>query len=211
MSLPLENYEPLGPLDDRLLDRLVDGEVPDVDRRGLLLRLESEPEGWRRCALAFLEAQSWHEALKPLAGAAGARPTILRDRQGRKPRPSYRIAALTTLAASVVAAFALGWVLHLQPTQPTQEASVADGSKSAPPANVEGPQPAPIDPASEPSRSRKPGETHVRVDPFVQKMEQRGFRAQTQERLLSMKLKDGRKLDVPVQEVRLWYVRNRTY
>jgi hypothetical protein len=45
------------------LDRLVDGELNDDDRRETLLRLEREPEGWRLCALAFLEAQCWKQEL----------------------------------------------------------------------------------------------------------------------------------------------------
>jgi len=45
--------------DQRLLDLLVDGELNDADRRELLLRLERAPDGWRRCAAAFLEAQAW--------------------------------------------------------------------------------------------------------------------------------------------------------
>jgi hypothetical protein len=51
MNLPM-NHKPLNPAEDRLLDRLVDGELGEVERRELLLRLESEPGGWRRCALA---------------------------------------------------------------------------------------------------------------------------------------------------------------
>ncbi len=49
---------------DDLLDRLVDGEMPDAERRTLLLALDARPDEWRRCALAFLEAQSWKEVLK---------------------------------------------------------------------------------------------------------------------------------------------------
>jgi len=46
------------------LDLLVDGELDEPDRRTLLQRLEQQPDGWRRCALAFLEAQSWHRELR---------------------------------------------------------------------------------------------------------------------------------------------------
>jgi hypothetical protein len=55
---------------DAWLDRLVDGEVAEPQRRALLSRLEQSPDGWRHCALAFLEAQAWREALEP--GAVGA-------------------------------------------------------------------------------------------------------------------------------------------
>lgn len=50
--------------DERDLDRLVDGELDEATRRRLLTQLEQTPDGWRRCALAFLEAQAWHSALR---------------------------------------------------------------------------------------------------------------------------------------------------
>ena len=55
--------------DPAALDRLVDGELPDTQRRELLTSLEQQPDGWRQCALAFLEAQSWGEALEKRAHA----------------------------------------------------------------------------------------------------------------------------------------------
>ena len=47
--------------DQRRFDLLVDGELSEADRRTLLSRLDEQPDGWRRCALAFLEAQSWRK------------------------------------------------------------------------------------------------------------------------------------------------------
>jgi len=53
--------------DPQILDRLVDGELAETERREVLRTLERQPDGWRQCALAFLEAQSWGEALTQLA------------------------------------------------------------------------------------------------------------------------------------------------
>jgi len=58
------NDELLNADDIRLLDRLIDGELDDAERRALLLRLEQAPDGWRRCALAFLENQAWRGEAK---------------------------------------------------------------------------------------------------------------------------------------------------
>jgi hypothetical protein len=44
--------------DDVKLDRLVDGELSADEYRALVASLDEEPGGWRRCALAFLEAQA---------------------------------------------------------------------------------------------------------------------------------------------------------
>jgi hypothetical protein len=53
--------------DPQILDRLVDGELAEAERREVLQTLERQPDGWRQCALAFLEAQSWGDALTELA------------------------------------------------------------------------------------------------------------------------------------------------
>ncbi len=48
---------------DQELDRLVDGELDEQAYRDVLRKLEMEPDGWRRCALAFLERQAWEREL----------------------------------------------------------------------------------------------------------------------------------------------------
>jgi hypothetical protein len=47
--------------------------------------------------------------------------------------------------------------------------------------------------------------------PVVKHWEQRGYRADTQKRRVSMELKDGRKLELPVEEIQFRYVGGRTY
>jgi hypothetical protein len=213
MNLPIEHRQTPSPADDRFLNRLVDGELSDVERRDLLLRFENEPDGWRRCALAFLEDQNWRETFGPLAATAPAtaRPVIVPDNPGRK-LGSWRPAArLTGLAASLVLAFALGWALRSEPAQTAPDARVAKGAISLPATPPEPPQPAPTRFATQEARPSKPAESPTPFDAVVKSWEHRGYRAETQKRLVSMELKDGRKLDLPVHEVRLRYVGGRTY
>ena len=209
MNLPMTNQ------DDRLLDLLVDGELPDAERRDLLLRFEREPDGWRRCALAFLEVHTWREALSPLAGPAQKRqePSSPPVRVGRNRvrLPSLR---LTGLAAAFLLVFALGWAFRarmarLDPGTPTlprpQESAVLLPASPAPSASA----PADLARQEQPGpRSRKPASV---VDPLIKRWEQQGFSAETQERLVSMALKDGRKLNLPIREVRVRYVGDHTY
>jgi hypothetical protein len=49
--------------DPQVFDRLVDGELAETERRDVLQTLERQPDGWRQCALAFLEAQTWGQTL----------------------------------------------------------------------------------------------------------------------------------------------------
>ena len=53
--------------EDRVYDLLVDGELDEDRRRTLLGSLDNKPGGWRRCALAFLEAQSWGQEFRSLS------------------------------------------------------------------------------------------------------------------------------------------------
>ncbi len=96
--------------ESRVLDRLVDGELSQADRRALLAALEDEPGAWRRCALAFLESQTWRWQLAQVAsepllaqavssgGAAPPSGAVRRDGFG----------AWLAIAAGLLVAFALG-------------------------------------------------------------------------------------------------------
>ncbi len=82
----------------------MDGDLEPGARRLLLAALADEPGGWQRCALTFLEAQSWRKASRQLAaepggGPSGARPPVA--------QPLWRRREVRRLAGSVVAAAAV--------------------------------------------------------------------------------------------------------
>ncbi|MGH7200161.1 MAG: hypothetical protein ACREJB_06120 [Planctomycetaceae bacterium] len=89
------------------LDRLVDGELSESERRGLIARFDELPDGWRRCALAFLEAQAWRTAMGPLAADAGGEAPVKKLGVSEKAKLSDRRRWLR-LAVSVLLAFGLG-------------------------------------------------------------------------------------------------------
>src|SRR5690606_35965751 len=60
-SQPLDSLEPEEL--QHLLDRLVDGELAPPEQQALLRHLDQIESGWRRCALAFVEAQVWKQEL----------------------------------------------------------------------------------------------------------------------------------------------------
>ncbi len=116
-------------LDDILLDRLVDGELSRDEYVAVVRSLENVPEGWRRCALAFLEAQAWQRELGSVRDNAACRdsvsqralqqssvplnPAAERNTIGRSTASGQRDTAnrwllLLATAASFLVAFGLG-------------------------------------------------------------------------------------------------------
>lgn len=109
---------------EELIDQMVDGGMtPDELRRGIE-RLDAAPEGWRRCALAFLEAQSWTDAFRSMGTTIGEDPETQADTLSRSittlsqvpimphavPRRSQIAVALAAGIACI--AFSLGWLSH---------------------------------------------------------------------------------------------------
>jgi len=118
----MNNYDH-GKIDSRELDRLVDGELTTDEYRNLLVSLDDQPNGWRQCALAFLEAQAWKQAAqKPILTVdrfnegEDANLHVRSGRSNMAPIPTDRIPRNPTSgrfmfaasAASFLLAFALG-------------------------------------------------------------------------------------------------------
>ncbi len=108
-------------LDPARLDLLVEGELADAERRALLESLDAAPDGWKRLATAFLEAQAWRAALADVAPL----PTMAMPAPAA---PRRRWAPIAAVAASLLAAFAGGWLLHAPQTPAVpQIAALAEG------------------------------------------------------------------------------------
>jgi hypothetical protein len=97
--------------DDERIDRLVDGELTRQEYRELLTLLARHPDGWRRCALAFLEAQAWQRELGSMQLEDIRPPASSRATSRSKKRLSHWL-SLLALAASFLMMFALGVAYH---------------------------------------------------------------------------------------------------
>ena len=142
--------DPLNTPDDGRFDLLVDGELSEAERRQLLASLDDLPDGWRRCALAFLEAQSWQDGMGAVQreAVAGAAPRAVR----RARFPGGLLGTLAAMAASFMLALGLGlglkgvWPSGPQPgTSPSELAEVAEQVPAQPP-DSEQPVPSSADP-----------------------------------------------------------------
>ena len=108
MSPTDDNFDDSLPtLDDRRFDLLVDGELPESERQNLLSTLDDLPGGWRRCALAFLEAQSWKDELGDMRQESISPPQAAPARR-RSGFLGGRWTTLLAAAASFLVALGLG-------------------------------------------------------------------------------------------------------
>jgi anti-sigma factor RsiW len=217
---------------DSAIDRLVGGELADTERRELLTRLENDPDGWRRCALAFLEDQAWRSAIAG-DGVSASRTGPIPASLPRAQRPRFSIRRLSVAAMVLAATFAAGLALG--------GASRDRGSvEIAPPVTIAKNEPT-LPPSAEPIREvgwinlvdQASGESPPQrvpilsgpglddhwlsqqpssVPEYVRTLwERQGYQVEEHRRLVSVQLEDGRRVSIPVDEVALQYVGQKTF
>ncbi len=101
--------------DNLIFDRLADGELSLAERQELLSSLDSRTDGWRCCALALLEAQTWRSEFRSFV-KDGALPTVVRV-EATAPtslpaRPTKWLKSSMAMAASALLAFGIGWNMN---------------------------------------------------------------------------------------------------
>jgi hypothetical protein len=216
--------------DEHLLDLLVDGELNEEDRRKLFARLDRDPIGWRRCALAFLEGQEWSRTVRSVVQKPTPKPAAATPAMGGW--SSARTAGtLLAMAASFLVAFALGWgvkgggdagVIHPGPATLAGSSSTAGAGFS----------PASISPQGVTLVLRDSGKLVPVEVPLVERnaldanwmsqpsalplevqraLEQMGHQVRQQRQLLPVQLEGGRQGVVPIDQVEVVPVNNRGF
>jgi len=216
--------------DSRVLDRLVDGELSDLERQELLSALDDEPAGWRRCALAFLEAQTWGTDLKSFRD----QPTEVVTPARIAPRISRHWPLGLAMAASLLLAFFGGLALQgrLSRNSSSQLAGDLPRTTNTAPQLVRATSPTGAQKlwqtVSLPTGDGKvvnvnaldgaSGDLSLLFDPssaippdVLQQLEQRGHHIEREKELWPVQLQDGRRLIVPVEQVQVNYVGNESY
>ncbi len=131
-------------------------------------RLDARPDGWRRCALAFLEAQCWTEALRPWDGTVPAAPEESATWTGKESWPGRVVPAALpasrsprrwigpALAAGMaLAAFSAGWLGHAVRDEGAARHTVAPAPQEQ--VKTDERAPARITPADAPTEPLRPG------------------------------------------------------
>ncbi|HQU44602.1 MAG TPA: hypothetical protein PK867_17415 [Pirellulales bacterium] len=200
------------------IDRLATGDLEGPARRELFTWLDREPSGWRRCALALLEARELEQALD--GWQAEAAPTVRSPSAPAVPR--FRRITRLTLAASLLIAFSLG-VVARGVVAPAREAIVElpKPANREPPLKTSSESPPAV--AKETNNTSGKSVTSVAavppsaaradlIPPYVRSQwERRGFQVTSRPARLPVVLPDGRRVIVPVDEFQLNYVGQRTY
>ncbi len=224
--------------DDAQLDLLVDGELGDEERRELLSRFDTEPDGWRRCALAFLEAQTWRQAMRSVSGDSVETPAIVGNTRSSWQRFRNVVAVACSLLLALGVGLAVGGMFDratsVVPTDQVAEAPDVEEPKDVEPSAESVPELAvPYRYVSIPAQDPVNGEADsiqmpvvpqeylgegwpyllpaVVPDDIVRTLQRRGHEVVQQRRLVPFQAADGSRVVFPVDEVELVPVVNRGY
>lgn len=217
------------------LDLLACGELDVPTRKSLFVWLDAEPFRWRMCALACLEAQTWNEALgdaaesKETFGQAFGRGRETLAELSEKTRAELRVSqraqrsrvsTLAAVAALFLIAFSLGalsrgWLGpsrevvvenpgnsgQLEPSGPLM-ATVALRQERG--SNIPATLQIPVM-AVKKSAAEMPASSSI-SEYDRQKWERRGYQLIKERRFLPAELPGGKKVVVPVEQIKASYV-----
>jgi len=210
------------------IGRLVADELDATDRRALLVHLDATLDGWRSCALAFLEDQAWRSALaRPWAESVRLTEIEMVD---RRPQPKQRWRSWARYAASITVATVVGLIGFRAGVASGERKSIIEVAHVLPPpelavaAALEPGQPLGwiklVNPAEGETLPRQVPilaataaneqwlqEQPATIPPYVRaQWERRGYQVEEHHRLVGLDLDDGRRVAIPVDEVALDFV-----
>jgi hypothetical protein len=227
--------------DDARFDRLVDGELNEAERRELLAGLDNEPGGWRHCALAFLEAQCWKQEFGTIVKRetrTATAPGAIRRRAPWLGRLGTPLAVAASLLAALWLGATWQQARVGRPALPSGASTIGEVVQNA---GSRAPvAPSPTKPAVGPWRVvtvlAPAGTQDARMvfdlpaverdnvdqqwiqslpsampDNVLQAFNRTGHQVRQRRELVPIPLKDGRRLVMPVDQVEVKYVGDKSY
>jgi hypothetical protein len=156
----MSDLDSFPPLDDDFIDRIVDGTLTPAELRAAAVRLDRDPGGWKRCAVAFLEAQCWRESFRACDPPAKTEDSLLPFPLPLPASPTKRTPhrwLRGAVAAGIVAAsFAMGWLGHA-----ARPGTAAPRIAALPPGTIRTHDAGNLQPGSR----NEPGVAHSKTDP----------------------------------------------
>ena len=228
------------PDDDARFDRLVDGALSSAEYKIFVAALDDEPGGWRRCAMAFLEAQAWGKEFAAIRRAeqdVSFVPPPMEVKRTHPRRNWFAAGSVLCAAASLVLAFGLGIFTHGRLFAPRSMDGIATSPSSRGALKPEVSPTAPVE---------KDGIDHVRLvidrgeglspqeivvslqnatesgsdfvptepaisDSVLRSLQLRGHKINRQQEYIPIDLQDGRQVILPVEQYRIAPVSSRSY
>jgi hypothetical protein len=226
--------------EDERFDRLVDGELSDEEREAFLALLEREEGGWRRCSLAFLEAQEFRRTIKSisdeLGGEFGIKTSVGREYSARRRMGWGTVVRICAAAATLVGAFGLGYRSGSNVSMdPVPSPHLAHSERALPVGSEPLAADAPTLVADSPPIDREPTDDAVPGAQFASwppveavrqgasdsptvipdylrgLLQRQGYRLESESGMVPVSLGDGREYAVPVERVNVRYVGLRNY
>lgn len=217
-------YQPLD--HEAAVDRLASGEIDPAARRELFAWLDDEPRRWRRCALALLEARELEQALGdwnaevPLAAPSRRVGIVHQSNAGHQLNASRRRlsrhgARALALAASLLIAFGLGvgargfWPESTHTPSAANHKAQDTMAKAERVAQTESPRAVHTQLSAMPAATDSRGADAL-ISPYVRsQLERRGYEVESRHAVVPVKLPDGRRVMLPVDQYQLRYVGHR--
>jgi hypothetical protein len=206
--------------------------LPKDETRALLERLDAAPDGWKQCALAFLEAQAWQRTFRTLLPEAD-QPVSVRENAAVAARRSRGlVAAVAVCGIAIGAGLAAVWQSLHDSSGPRQtvrqagaEGNVQDGGGTSAPVRERPPVKGLIrvsnNGVTETAYSlldvSQPELAPVELSPKPltdydrQLWERKGYRIEQHRKVVFVELADGERFRFPVEWTNYRYVGQRVY
>ena len=224
-----------------LLDHLVEDELGLIQRKRIIASLDSEPNGWRRCALAFLEKQSWQRSFRQFVADKSCDdksvlPTkTLNDKRTRSTRNWKTLGAMVVVALLAGIGIGRGWSIASSPIADRVQSPV-NKHESMPGSNANEALPDAEDSSgfqlvglatfSDGNNTGRAmpilsgstlNEESVYRHPMplsdyeVRKLERKGWKVRQARQVVTVELVDGRRLSIPIDAVKYEFVGHEVY